>query len=105
MTKEEFLEKFTGNKSGKLKLPYGFAMNEPYGQKTGTIGIYQKEDKTWRVYKIGLPDPYGSGEAYQACTLFQGHNADKAFSIFYNFIIGKENADYWIMDNKVEYDD
>lgn len=26
MTKEEFLEKFTGNKAGKLELPYSFVL-------------------------------------------------------------------------------
>lgn len=103
MIKEELIKLFTDKETGKLNLPYGFVLSEP--NKVGETGIFQDDDNTWNVIKIGIPNPSGIGDAWCHIPLYCGYNEDNAFTVFFNFLIDKEYPDDWIINDKYEDDE
>ena len=103
MIKEELIKLFTDKETGKLNLPYGFVLSEP--NKVGETGIFQDDDNKWHVVKIGIPNPSGIGDAWYHRTLYCGYNEDNAFTVFFNFLINKENPNDWIVNDRYEDDE
>ena len=105
MTRKEFIKLYTNEKTGKLELPYGIVLGSPWENKPNDIGVYQNDDGYWITYKVGIPMPFGSGDAQIPCYLYYGHNVDKAFDTLYKFATYQEDADSWIMKDKCLHDD
>lgn len=100
MIKEELIKLFTDKETGKLNLPYGFVLSEP--NKADETGIFQDKNNEWHVVKIGIPNPSGIGDAWYHRTLYCGYNEDNAFTVFFNFLIDKEDPNDWIINDKYE---
>lgn len=103
MNKQTLIKLFTNKETGKLNLPVGFVLGEP--NKADETGIFQDEDNEWRVVKIGIPNPSGIGDAWYHKTLYCGYNEDNAFTVFFNFLIDKEDPNDWIINDKYEDDE
>lgn len=103
MIKEELIKLFTNKETGKLNLPYGFVLGEP--NKVDETGIFQDKNNEWYVVKIGIPNPSCAGDAWCHRTLYCGYNEDNAFTVFFNFLINKEDPNDWIINNKYEDDE
>lgn len=103
MIKEELIKLFTDKETGKLNLPDGFVLSEP--NKADETGIFQDKNNEWYVVKIGIPNPSGIGEAWYHRTLYCGYNEDNAFTVFFNFLINKEDPNDWIVNDKYETDE
>lgn len=103
MIKEELIKLFTNKETGKLNLPVGFVLGKP--NKVDETGIFQDEDNEWRVVKIGIPNPSGIGDAWYHKTLYCGYNENNAFTVFFNFLIDKEDPNDWIINDKYEDDE
>lgn len=103
MIKDELIKLFTNKETGKLNLPVGFVLGEP--DKADETGIFQDKNNEWHVVKIGIPNPSGIGDAWYHRTLYCGYNEDNAFTVFFNFLIDKEDPNDWIINNKYEDDE
>lgn len=103
MNKQTLIKLFTNKETGKLNLPYGFVLGEP--NKVGETGVFQDEDNEWCVVKIGIPNPSCAGDAWYHRTLYCGYNEDNAFTVFFNFLIDKEDPNDWIINDKYEDDE
>ena len=103
MIKDELIKLFTDKETGKLNLPYGFVLSEP--NKIGETGIFQDDDNKWHVDKIGIPNPSCAGDAWYCRPLYCGYNEDNAFTVFFNFLIDKEDPNDWIINDKYEDDE
>ena len=103
MIKEELIKLFTNKETGKLNLPVGFVLGEP--NKVDETGIFQDKNNEWHVVKIGIPNPSGIGDAWYHRTLYRGYNEDNAFTVFFNFLINKEDPNDWIVNDKYETDE
>lgn len=103
MIKEELIKLFTDKETDKLHLPYGFKLGEP--KAVGETGIFQDKNNEWHVVKIGIPNPSCAGDAWYRRTLYCGYNEDNAFTVFFNFLIDKEDPNDWIINDKYEDDE
>lgn len=103
MNKQTLIKLFTNKETGKLNLPYGFVLGEP--NKVDETGIFQDNNNEWYVVKIGIPNPSCAGDAWCNRTLYCGYNEDNAFTVFFNFLISKEDPDDWIINDKYEDDE
>ena len=103
MNKQTLIKLFTNKETGKLTLPYGFVLGEP--NKVDETGIFQDEDDEWLIVKIGIPNPSDIGEAWYHKTLYWGYNEYNAFTVFFNFLINKEDPNDWIINDKYETDE
>lgn len=103
MNKQTLIKLFTNKETGKLNLPYGFVLGEP--NKVDETGIFQDKNNEWLVVKIGIPNPSCAGDAWCHRTLYRGYNEDNAFTVFFNFLISKEDPDDWIINYKYETDE
>ena len=103
MIKKELIKLFTDKETGKLHLPYGFKLGEP--KAVNETGIFQDQNSEWYVVKIGIPNPSCAGDAWYHRTLYCGYNEDNAFTVFFNFLIDKEDPDDWIINDKYEDDE
>lgn len=103
MNKQTLIKLFTNKETGNLNLPYGFVLGEP--NKVDETGIFQDKNNEWYVVKIGIPNPSCAGDAWCYRTLYCGYNEDNAFTIFFNFLIDKEDPDDWIINCKSEDDE
>ena len=89
MNKQTLIKLFTDKETGKLHLPYGFKLGEP--KDVGETGIFQDKNNEWYVVKIGIPNPSGIGDVWYHRTLYCGYNEENAFTVFFNFLIDKED--------------
>ena len=103
MIKNELIKLFTDKETGKLNLPVGFVLGEP--NKVDETGIFQDKNNEWLIVKIGIPNPSGIGDARYHKTLYCGYNEDNAFTVFFNFLINKEDPNDWIINDKYEDDE
>lgn len=103
MDKQTLIKLFTNKETGKLNLPVGFVLGEP--NKVDETGIFQDKNNEWYVVKIGIPNPSCAGDAWCQRTLYRGYNEDNAFTVFFNFLIDKEDPDDWIINDKYEDDE
>lgn len=103
MNKQTLIKLFTNKETGKLNLPVGFVLGEP--NKADETGIFQDKNNEWHVVKIGIPNPSGIGDAWYHRTLYCGYNEDNAFTVFFNFLIDKEDPTDWIINDKYEDDE
>lgn len=103
MNKQTLIKLFTNKETGKLNLPSGFVLGEP--NKVDETGIFQDKNNEWLVVKIGIPNPSGIGDARYHRTLYCGYNEDNAFTVFFNFLIDKEDPNDWIINAKYEDDE
>lgn len=103
MIKDELIKLFTDKETGKLNLYSGFVLGEP--NKADETGIFQDKNNEWHVVKIGIPNPSGIGDAWYHRTLYCGYNEDNAFTVFFNFLIDKEDPNDWIINDKYEDDE
>lgn len=103
MNNQTLIKLFTNKETGKLNLPSGFILGEP--NKVDETGIFQDKNDEWYVVKIGIPDPSGIGDAWYHRTLYRGYNEDNAFTVFFNFLINKEDPNDWIINDKYEDDE
>lgn len=103
MNKQILIKLFTNKETGKLNLPVGFVLGKP--NKVDETGIFQDEDNEWRVVKIGIPNPSGIGDAWYHRTLYYGYNENNAFTVFFNFLIDKEDPNDWIINDKYKDDE
>lgn len=103
MNKQILIKLFTNKETGKLNLPYGFVLGEP--NKVDETGIFQDKNNEWYVVKIGIPNPSCAGDAWCHRILYRGYSENNAFTVFFNFLINKEDPNDWIINNKYEDDE
>lgn len=87
MTKEKFVRLF------KDGLPDGFVLGMPLN--TGDTGIYQSKDNKWIIGHVGDSSSSCGADRYSFSVLHVSNSEEKAFNLFYKFVMGKEDPNNW----------